>query len=94
MEDPVGTKCNIIQFFCDFPAIAKATAEGASNPEGFTFEDRVEAVQQFWDKNGTILEVCKFQKNPIKNLIFNKKTGVDLMNDHVLFERGDFRSEV
>jgi hypothetical protein len=59
-------KCNIIQFFCCPPEHTLLSG----------------AVIDFWTNQGTILTVCNFKGNPIKNIIFNKKTGVDLMKTH------------
>lgn len=39
-----------------------------------------------WNKFGTVISACKFQKNPLKNIIFDKKAGIDLMKDHFLCE--------
>ena len=39
-------------------------------------------IGEYWTSQGTILTVCKFKGNPIKNLLFNKAKGIDLMRTH------------
>mmetsp|Transcript_964 Transcript_964/g.1721 ORF Transcript_964/g.1721 Transcript_964/m.1721 type:complete len:127 (+) Transcript_964:74-454(+) len=64
------------------PSLKLEESTDESNKE---FSTMREMLQQFWEDNGNAFEVCKFQKNPFKNKIFNKEEGVDLVKDHLLF---------
>ena len=44
-----------------------------------------EEMLEFWNQQGSIVTICKNQGNPIKNMIFNKKEGIDLMKTHSFY---------
>ena len=56
-----------------------------------SIEGMPDNIKEFWTQQGDIISICKQQKNPMKNLIFNKDNGIDLMRDHRLFSGADYQ---
>ena len=55
--------------------------------------DRNELFKKFFDEQGSVILVCKFQGNPLKLKIFDKKMVVDLNKSHRLYENDVVHSD-
>ena len=71
--ETISAQTNIVAFLC-------------AQPQFTAGSDRNELFKKFFDEQGSVVLVCKFQGNPLKLKIFNKKEGVDLNKTHRLFE--------
>ena len=68
-----GKQVNITHFFCQPPNLSKSASYDPN-----TEDTSHDSVLSFWNLQGPVLTVCKFQGNPLKLSIFDPKNKVDV----------------